>query len=242
MEQELIRVERLRALGELAVGVSHNLNNLLTGVLGHAQFLQRATDDPKLLREVNGILTSGWHARDVVRRLSQSVRGEEAEESLHAVPVNEGVQAAVQAAQPRWQTEAQAQGIPIDVIAELGEVPPIRGTESGLHTVLLNLLFNAVDAMPEGGTITLRTQWDKAGVQLSVSDTGIGMDAETCRRVFEPFFTTKQTVDAGLGLSASYGTVPGWGGNIEVESTPGTGTTFTLHLPIWTQPSDELHL
>jgi len=111
---------------------------------------------------------------------------------------------------------------------------PEEGTP-GLHDLLLNLLFNAVDAMPEGGTITLCTQSVDGGVQLTVRDTGIGMEEETRRRVFEPFFTTKMDVGSGLGLSTVHGTVTRWGGHIEVESAPGQGTTFTLWFPAWSE-------
>jgi CheY-like chemotaxis protein len=102
-----------------------------------------------------------------------------------------------------------------------------------LDDAILNLLLNAMDAMPAGGTITITTQTVDAGVQLTVSDTGIGMDAQTRRRVFEPFFTTKANVGSGLGLSSVHGTLTRWGGTVEVDSTPGQGTTFTLCFPVW---------
>jgi len=236
IEQQLVHLERLHAVEELAAGISHNLNNILTGVLGPAQLLEMSTDDPKLLREVDDILTSAWRARDVVRRLNQSVRGEG--EKLYSVSVAKVVEEAVRTAQPRWKDEAEAKGIAIDVVSEVGKVSPIKGTRSGLHDALLNLLLNAVDAMPEGGTITVRAREDKRGVQVQVRDTGIGMDAETRQRVFEPFFTTKRTVDVGLGLSAAYGLVKSWGGEVEVESAVGRGTCFTVHLPVWAEPED----
>ena len=136
-------------------------------------------------------------------------------------------------ARPRWKDEPESRGIDIEIVIQLAEVPCIRGTESRLHEILINFIFNAVDAMPEGGTITVGTQLAGERVQLSFTDTGIGMDEETKRRVFEQFFTTKMDIGTGLGLSTVYNTVEQWGGDIDVDSAPGEGTTFTLQLPIW---------
>ena len=241
MERELVRTERLRALGEMAQGISHNLNNMLTSVLGPAQLIQRCTDDPEVLREAEEIVLGAQRARDLVRRLDQAVRVEE-EATLYGVAVNEAVQEAVQTTRPRWKDASEAGNLAVEVVTELEEVPPVQGTGTGLLEILTNLLLNAVDALPHGGTITLRTRAVGDHVQLTVSDTGTGMDEETRRRVFEPFFTTKASVGAGLGLSTVYGSVRRWGGRTEVESAPGAGTTFTLWLPVAAEeekPPDE---
>jgi len=100
-----------------------------------------------------------------------------------------------------------------------------------LHDIFTNLIFNAVDAMPEGGRINIQTRMAADQVLITISDTGIGMDEETCRRIFEPFFTTKMDIGTGLGLSTVYNTVSRWGGGIEVDSSPARGTTFNLHFP-----------
>ena len=122
----------------------------------------------------------------------------------------------------------------------LGDIPliGIGGTPSELHDIITNLLFNAVDALPRGGTIHIQTQAVEGGVQLTASDTGIGMNEETRSRVFEPFFTTKADVGSGLGLSTVYGIVRRWGGTITVESQLGKGTLFTLQLPVYTDVLD----
>jgi PAS domain S-box-containing protein len=156
-EQELIRLERLRALGEMSAGVSHNLNNILVGVLGPAQLLYRKMEDPQALRQVEGIITSARRARDLVQRLHRAVLGGE-EGAWRPVEVNRVVREAVQAAQPRWKDESEARGISIRVGFDLQEgLPEAQGTEAGLHDILINLLFNAVDAMPEGGEIRIKT-------------------------------------------------------------------------------------
>ena len=234
LEQEVIHLERMRVSGELAAGVSHNLNNMLTAVLGPAQLLLRKSDDPEIRRESEAILSAGQRARDLVMRLNQAVRVDR-EASLGPVSLNEQVHQVIQMSRPRWKDEPEARGVSIEVIAELGEIPDIRGNPAESDDAILNLIINAVDAMPEGGTITITTRAVGAGVQLAVSDTGTGMDEETLRRVFEPFFTTKMDIGSGLGLSTVHGTVARWGGTIQVDSTPGEGTTFTLYLPAETE-------
>ena len=145
----------------------------------------------------------------------------------------------MQAARPRWKDEPEAKGIPIEVETHLEDIPPIRGGTSGLHDIFINLIFNALDAMPKGGKITIHTQLIEEDVQISVSDTGIGMNEETRLRVFEPFFTTKMDVGSGLGLSTAHNTVTRWGGNMVVGSELGAGTNFTLRLPVWTESEIE---
>jgi len=233
MEQELIRLERLRALGEMSGGVSHNLNNILTSVLGPAQILLMSTDDPNVREDAERIILATRRARDLVHRLYLSTRGV-AEDELQPVQVNKVIGEAVQATRPRWKDESESRGIAVEVVTELDEgSPSIKCTESRFHDIFVNLIFNAVDAMPEGGTVTIRNQIVEKGVQITVTDTGIGMDEKTRRRVFEPFFTTKMDVGSGLGLSTAYGAVTTWGGHIEVESEPGRGTTFTMWVPAW---------
>jgi PAS domain S-box-containing protein len=233
MERELIHLERVHAIGELAAGVSHNLNNILTGVLGPAQLLKRRLEEPGLLRETEDIINSARRARDLVQQLNQAVRQEQEEGGLKQVDLAQGVEAAIRAAQPRWKDEAEARGQRIEVVAEgMGRVA-ISGTASGLHDILLNLLFNAIDAMPEGGRIDIQSRVVESYVELTVADTGAGMDEKMQQRAFEPFFTTKMNVGTGLGLSTVRSTVGRWGGRIGVKSEPGRGAVFTLCLPIW---------
>ena len=230
MEQELIRFERLRALGEMSAGVSHNLNNMLVGVLGFAELIQMGTRESRTRADAEQIVASALRAKELVQRPYRAVHRSE-EGTRQAIPINEVVREAVETAQPRWKDETEAGGVQVEVAADLDEVPPIRGTRAELHDLVMNLLFNAVDAMPLGGTITLRTRPLAQGVQFTVSDTGIGMEEATAKRVFEPFFTTKMDVGTGLGLFTVYSTTTRWGGRIDVESAPGEGTTLTLWFP-----------
>jgi PAS domain S-box-containing protein len=232
LEEQVISTERQSASTELAAGISHNLNNMLTGVLGPADLLLSKSVDPDVRMEAETIQRAGIRARDLVRRLNDAVRPYEGS-TLQAVDLGREIQNSVELAQPRWKDEPEARGVAVEVVMELGEIPNVLSNAGELSEVILNLLLNATHAMPEGGTITISTRpADEAGfVTLTVSDTGIGMDEETCRRVFEPFFTTKVDIGSGLGLSTAYGTVTRSGGTIEAESELGQGTTFTIHLP-----------
>ena len=229
-EEKLVRVQRLRALGELSAGISHNLNNILTGILGPAELLEMEETDLKKRERLSTILRSGQRAAGLVQRLYYAVRGRD--ESLQSVDLNEVIEEAAIATRPRWKDEPEASGATIDLVTNLGDIPPVQATSSGLHDLVTNLLLNAVDAMSDGGTITVTTGVDSETVRLTVRDTGEGMDERTRRRVFEPFFTTKADVGTGLGLSIVYTTVTRWEGNIEVESAPGEGTTFVVDLPV----------
>ena len=234
IEDDLVRVQRLRVATELSAGVSHNLNNLLTGILTPAEMLQELVKDPKLRKYVDMICTSAHRTKDLVHRLHQYTQGIQDDRPQRVLP-NDIVQEVIEAARPRWQDESASVGIVIDVETKLSDVSPIRATEAGLHNVLLNLILNAVDAMPLGGTITLETRETSGTVRFVVQDTGVGMNDETRKRVFEPFFTTKATVGTGLGLATVFGTITGWGGSIDVESGQGKGTTFVFDLPVWVE-------
>ena len=238
VEQELVRLERLRALEDMAAGISHSLNNLLTGILVPAQLVQRRTNNPQVLNDIETILNSGWRARDLVQRLHQATQFEDGGEK-QPVSVNDALQDVIRETRPQWKEGPREKGILISVTTHLEHVPPIQGTEDGLREVLVNLLLNAVDAMPQGGTITIHTQLVETDVQISVSDTGVGMDEDTRMRAFEPFFTTKADVGSGLGLSTANNIVTRWGGEIQVDSEPGKGSTFTLRFPVENVPETD---
>jgi PAS domain S-box-containing protein len=231
--RELVRLERLRALGEMSAGVSHNLNNILSVVLGYATLLQEDNKDPTIAASIDEIVASTVRASDLVKRLHRAVRTE-GEQPQEPVDLNKIIRETVLTTRPRWHDETGLAGIAIEVIMELEAVPQVCGTVNGLNEILTNLLLNAVDAMPDGGSITIRTAPDDSdGVQLVVQDTGVGMDEATRQRLFEPFFTTKMDVGTGLGLSTIYGTVTRWEGSIDVQSAPGQGAVFTIVLPAW---------
>lgn len=237
-EQELIRTQRLRAVGELAAGVSHNLNNILTGIWSPAQLLLRATRDPQLLQHAQRINTFAERAADLVARLHQTTRVTD-ETELQAVDVNDIVREAIETTRPRWKDEPESRNVTNQIQTHLHDAPKIYGSASDLYDALVNLIFNAVDAMPQGGTLSLTTHIVDDNTQIIVTDSGEGMDQETQQKIFEPFFTTKIDVGRGLGLSTVYNTITRWNGQITVESTPEQGTTFTITLPLCTEKQEQ---
>lgn len=238
IERELIRVERLQSLGEMSAGVSHNLNNILSGILLPAEMLKRSITNPESLDYINTIHKSGRRAADLVSRLHTSVRGED--QIITSVDVNDIIKEAIKVTSPRWKDQAEAEKRNIAIDTDLNDVPLIRGSETGLLEMITNLIRNAVDAMPKGGTITIRSELIAYRVGISIQDTGIGMDEQTRSRVFEPFFTTKVDVGTGLGLSTVYGTITRWGGYISVQSAPDKGTTFKMELPLWLEKAKKI--
>jgi signal transduction histidine kinase len=145
--------------------------------------------------------------------------------------LNQVVKEALEATQPIWKDQAWREGRPIEVMMELGTISPVYGRSSELREVLVNLILNAVGAMPKGGRLTLCTRQGEGSVHVEVSDTGTGMTDEVRRRIFDPFFTTKGAKGTGLGLSVSYMLIKSHHGDIEVRSEPGRGTTFSIKLP-----------
>jgi len=231
MEQEKIRLERVNAIGELVQGVAHNFNNLLVGMLGNAQLIQMRSKDEAVLEDANLIVESALRAKELVRRLQVSIQGDR--EYTLAVDVNEAIQRAVALTQPRWKDETAVNGIVVAVDLQLNPVSLIWGAWERLRDVMVNLLLNAVEAMPQGGTLTIKTVMVDKLVHIVFTDTGTGMNEETRRRAFEPFFTTKFNVGSGLGLSLVQGTIKSWGGTVDIESAEGKGTRVVMQLPAY---------
>jgi PAS domain S-box-containing protein len=240
LEMRLVRTERLRALGEMSASVSHNLNNILTSILGPAQLMrERGGMDEETAEHVSMVIRSANRARELINRLSMALRS--ARPPLQAVALNDVVRETVMASRVRWKDEAAARGAAVDVATSLAETGPIAATETETHEMLMNLIYNAVDAMPQGGTIKIETRRvDAATARLTVTDTGTGMDEATRKRLFEPFFTTKADVGTGLGLSSVYGSVTRWGGSIDVATAPGRGSSFIIDLPLWQNRAAEI--
>ncbi|OGL05537.1 MAG: hypothetical protein A3I03_12050, partial [Candidatus Rokubacteria bacterium RIFCSPLOWO2_02_FULL_68_19] len=232
-QDQLIRTEKLRALGEMASGVAHDFNNLLSSILGRAQLLMRRVEDPKLRQWLQVIERAATDGARTVRRIQEFARIRR-DQPFVAVDLNRVVQDALEVTQSRWQEDAESRGVTIRVTTDLTPVPSVSGDPAELREVLTNLILNAVDAMPDGGTLTLATRADETTVSLSVSDTGTGMTPDVQPLIFDPFFTTKGPSGTGLGLSITYGIVSRHGGQIRVESAEGQGTTFHLTFPVST--------
>ena len=233
-QEHIVRQERLSALGMMAGGIAHDFNNALTMMLGYSELLLPVLQSKAPGRELEylrHVIHAAQDATQIVRRLRDFYRPASGHEIRVPLNLNELVQQAVPLTAPKWKGKCQAEGIQITVHTELGDVPEITGNAAELREVLTNLIFNAVDAMPTGGAIVVRTSRDGDGALLGVSDTGIGMTDEERERCLEPFFTTKGEHGTGLGLSVVYGIIQRHGGSIQIASEKGRGTTFSILLP-----------
>jgi signal transduction histidine kinase len=235
--QEVIRrQERLRALGQLASGVAHDFNNALGMIVGFAELLLAdpgALDNQEAARRtIRLIHSAAMGAGAVVSRLRELYRPPDREQPHQPVQLNDVIAQAISLTQPRWRDQAQASGRQIQVETDLQPLPTVDGIHTELREALANLILNATDAMPTGGTLAIRSRVAGDLVVIQVSDTGVGMSPEVRERAFEPFFTTKGEQGTGLGLALVRGIVDRHSGEIDLESGPGQGTTFTIRLPV----------
>jgi len=235
-EQERIReqfsqMEKLSALGELASGVAHDFNNTLAGILGRAQLLQRTDDPEKLRRGLDIIIKTAEDGAKTVKRIQDFAR-QRRDHNFELVSVDQILMDASEITRPRWKNCAEASNIHISLDLQIGSSAMVMGDDSELREVLVNMVFNAIDAMPEGGTLTLSSQTVDQQVVIKVVDSGVGMYPEVRSRIFDPFFTTKGKAGLGLGLAVSFGIIRRHSGNIEVESQYGHGTEFRITLPV----------
>ena len=235
-EQERIReqfsqMEKLSALGELASGVAHDFNNTLAGILGRAQLLQRTNDLEKIQRGLDIIIKTAEDGAKTVKRIQDFAR-QRRDHDFELVSIDQILMDASEITRPRWKNCAEASNIHITLDLQIGSNAMVMGDDSELREVLVNMVFNAIDAMPEGGTLTLSTRTVGEQVVIKIVDTGIGMYPEVRSRIFDPFFTTKGKAGLGLGLAVSFGIIRRHGGNVEVESQYGKGTEFCITLPV----------
>lgn len=235
-QQQVIQQERLSAIGQMASGIAHDFNNTLTPILGFTELLLESDmlldDKVEARRCLEMLRTSTKDAASVVSRLREFYRPADTDEEFPVVDLAKIVQQAVSLTEPKWRSQTQAQGVTIDVTVELKASPFVAGEESALREVLTNLIFNAVDAMPEGGRISLETSMEAGDAVIHVRDTGTGMSDAVRQRCLEPFFSTKGELGTGLGLSMVYGIVERHRGKLEIESAAGQGTTFIIRLPL----------
>jgi len=240
-QQELISRERMHAMGEMASGIAHDFNNSLTPILGFTDVLiegHTAGDYPidKTLRFLQLIYKSAKDAAVVVKRLYQFYKPQKTCNEI--IELGTLLDEVILLTRPKWKDQAQIEGKLIRFVKELEEdLPLIAGNESELRELLINLLFNAVDAIQESGKIIVGLTQEIDCIALTVMDTGRGMSEEVRSRCFEPFFTTKDSRGSGLGLAMVYGIVQRHGGSISVDSIPGEGTSFTIRFPLSKNPA-----
>jgi signal transduction histidine kinase len=242
-QQALIQQERLRALGQMASGIAHDINNAISPIALYTEsMLER---EPNLSPEARDRLVTIQRAIDdvaqTVARMREFYRPREPEVEQSVVELNRLAQQVIELTRARWSDQPQRRGIMIELRTSLApDLLDVRGADNEVRDALTNLIFNAVDAMPDGGVIEVRTSMPAVSergaagrqVWLEVSDTGIGMDEETRRRCLEPFFTTKGERGTGLGLAMVYGMAQRHGCALEIDSKPGAGTTIRLVFPV----------
>jgi PAS domain S-box-containing protein len=233
IEQALLRTEKLHTLGQMAGGIAHNFNNILSGIQGYLDLAKQDKDDPEELRhDLDNIGLGAHDATQAVRRLQSLYRPVEDTSDFEALSLDDLVNEALALTRPRWRDESQRSGRTIQVETALEDLPFIAGNPGELREVLTNLLLNAVEAMPAGGLISIRTERQEEAVLLTLRDTGVGMTPEQLGRIWEPFYTTKGASGSGLGLAISQRIIERHGGEINVHSGAGQGSTFTIKLPI----------
>jgi signal transduction histidine kinase/ActR/RegA family two-component response regulator len=251
-QQMVVQQERLRALGQMASGVAHDINNALCPIIAYTELLSKTLPDlPEFAnRDLQIIHGAGEDIAHIVTRLREFYRRRSGTEELACVDINQLIEEVIELTRPRWRDQAQREGISIQIRPELlADLPRLPSDPGDLREALINLIFNAVDALPQGGTITLTTRLGNqagsdqtaAGKQdlvIEVRDNGMGMDEKTRQRCLEPFFSTKaQRGGTGLGLAMVYGMMQRHEGSIDIESAPGRGTCVRLTFPIRPAPA-----
>ena len=227
LQDQLRHADRLATIGQLAAGIAHEINEPLATILGYAQLIAEEEELPSQVeKDIKKITSATLHAREVIRKLmlfSRQVPPKKVLLDLNKV-LNEGFYF--------LENRCERQGI--KVVRQLeAELPPITADPSQIHQIMVNLAVNAMQAMPEGGTITLSTRKAKDQVEMGITDTGMGMNKEVLSKIFIPFFTTKDIDQGtGLGLSVVHGIVTSHNGRIEVQSEPGKGTRFLIYFEV----------
>ncbi len=227
LQEQLRHADRLATIGQLAAGVAHEINEPLANILGFAQLAKKSAKLPKqAVDDMDKIVRNCLHAREVIHKLLTFARQMPPEKS--SVNLNQIVSDGL------YFLESRCAKAAIEIRRELDpNLPEIHADASQLHQVLVNLIVNAIQAMRDGGTVTLRTRSEAEKVFLSVSDTGSGMSDEVMRNIFTPFFTTKDVNEGtGLGLAVVHGIIASHNGKIEVKSKVGEGSTFEIELPV----------
>jgi signal transduction histidine kinase/CheY-like chemotaxis protein len=234
-QQAVMRQEKLRVLGQMASGIAHDINNALSPAALYVESLiERASGEAETKEYLVIIQRAIEGVAQTVARMKEFYSQRDPHLAHASVSVNQAVEQVLDLTRARWNAMPQESGRVIQVKTDLAErLPAIDGNGSEIRDALTNLILNAADAMPEGGELTVRSRAiGSESVQLEVSDTGIGMDEATRSRCLELFFTTKGARGTGLGLAMVYGTVERHGGEIQIESKPGAGTTVRLIFPV----------
>lgn len=230
-QEKLIQTEKMRVVGQLSSGIAHDLNNILSIILGSATLLSRKLTEATDKHRAAIIEKAALDGAYIISRL-QEFSKQSPEDHLVKTDINMILQDVIEMTSYRISERQKRENITIQFVDRRKAIPSVLGNPSELRSSFTNLVLNAIDAFHDHGTITLETCEKEPGkIQIIISDTGSGMDRETTNRIFEPFFTTKGIKGSGLGLSQVFGTISRHNGTIEVSSEPGKGTSFVTTLP-----------
>ena len=234
MEKALVHSERLSAVGEMASGVAHNFNNLLQVIMGAGVAALRKLESGevrKCMDALKNIIDASHRGADIVTRIKDFTLSEdEKADTIHVFSIGELIEEAVNLTRPLWKNPLETGKYRLNYFRTRRCL--VKGNPSEIYEVVVNLIKNALEAMPRGGTLSINSEIVEGKILTTFTDTGNGVTEENMQRIFEPFFTTKGAQSSGLGLSSSYGLIKKHGGDIRVESAFGKGTTFTIVLPL----------
>ena len=229
-QDQLLQSEKLRAIGEIASGVAHDFNNTLGIILGNIQLLLRTAQDEKMRSRLMSVEQAALDGAETVRRIREFTKIQP-DEPLSTIDLSTMVTAVVEVMRPSWESGMHARDCHIGLEFDLGDNVHAAGISAEIREVLANVLLNSVQAMPDGGALSISTGRSESSSWVRIADTGCGMTEDVRKRVFDPFFTTKGVEGTGLGMSVAYGIVKRHRGSISIESTPGEGTAITISLP-----------
>ncbi|MBU1633377.1 response regulator, partial [bacterium] len=237
LEEKSSQMKKLSALGQISSGVAHDFNNVLTVVLGRVQLMKKLSSDPYMLKSLDMIEKSALDGASKVRKIQEFSRPN-TKTLNESISLKEIIEEVLEITRPKWDVASKIRGILIEPVIDLKDNLFILGDSSDLRNAFTNIIFNAVDAMPNGGVLSIKTQRSDNYVTADFKDTGTGMTEETIERIFDPFFTTKGVLGTGLGMSEVYGIIKRHNGKITVQSEVGAGTSIKLRFPAVKQRVD----
>ena len=231
MQNRLIQNEKLRAMGEMAAGITHDVNNILTPILGSVQLLKDTIKEKEILKLLSVIEICAYDGMNITNKVKKLTKKYN-DDDFETFSIDSVISDAIDLTKSKWLTESVFKGIKIEIIKSLKSNETVQGNITEIREVFINIIANAIDAMPQGGKIEVITKNKASRVIIEIRDNGMGMNKEIQKRIFEPFFTTKGNNGSGLGLSISYNIVLSHKGSMKIESEENVGTSFIVKLPI----------
>ena len=231
MQNRLLKNEKLRAMGEMAAGITHDINNILTPIVGSVQLLKDTTNEKQVLKLLSVIEICAYDGMNITKRVKKLTK-KYSDDDFEVFSIDSVISDAIDLTRSKWLTGSIFKGIKIDIIKALESNESVQGNITEIREVFINMIANAIDAMPKGGIIEIVTKNMASRVIIEIRDNGVGMSSQIQKRIFEPFFTTKGNNGSGLGLSISHNIILSHSGSMEVESKENKGTSFIVKLPI----------